>query len=314
MTSKLQIFSDIHESMFLNRLQGASYDDVKNGFFSNYLAALLLLKLQDLRGLMLINDPAHAKLTKFSDRMSDLNFWGRALFYPDDKDVKNRLAAGSAAVLAKEAGRVMDSRVQKMMKVPLTSPERVDWNDTVGALLLLKHRFSLQSSYFNNIAYALHKWDSLREGEKKRAINQALMYLMQSDPQSRLLSRVRALSMNTMLTGILDVAQKIISFTKLKEDDGGGDATGTGNIGGSQGATIDNMIVRGGVKGDSSVDNHTQDVQNMLGNLYTLKKKSPLQVTKKGKYIFKDGKIIKKKKKVFKVRKFKAPDYLRVKQ
>lgn len=316
--SKLAILDTINESMHLNRLQNATDEKVKNAFFANYLAALVMLKLQDLKGLMLINDQSHSKLTRFSANMSDVNFWGRALFYPTAPEVKTRLAFGHDKVLAKEAGRVMDSRIQKMMKVPMTAPDQVDWDDTIGALLLLKHRFGLQSSYFNNITYALHKWSSISDSQKKRAVNQAFMYLMQSDPQSAIISRIRSLAGSTMVTGLVDVAQRIVGFAKLKEDGEGGGAapsagTSTANIGSTGGG---NAIIDGKGAGSAGTPcaDPNQDMQNVLAGLYKLKKKAPYQVSKKGKYIFKDGKIIKKKVQAFHARKFKAPEFLRVKK
>jgi hypothetical protein len=303
-----EILSTINESMHLNRLQGATADTVKNAFFANYLGALILLRLQDFHGLMLINDPGHSKLTRFSQKMSDLNFWGRAMFYPNEREVKSRLAFGHDKILAVEAGRVMDARIQKMMKVPLTNPEMIDWNDTIGAMLLLKHRFSLNSSYFNNIVYALHKWDSASDTVKKRAINQAFMYLMQSDPKSGIMPRLRALSSKSMITGIANIAQKIIGFKKINEDEGGGAGTSVGGI-----ATGDNAIVSGKSmisQPEFQPAKNNQDMENVMAGMYKLKKKAPYQVTKKGKYIFNNGKIIKKKTPVFKARKFKAPDFL----
>ena len=70
----LNILDNINQELPLKRLQGTSYERVKHAFFANYAAALLLMKAQNLPGLMEINDPEHAELTKFSDRMSDLNF------------------------------------------------------------------------------------------------------------------------------------------------------------------------------------------------------------------------------------------------
>lgn len=301
------LLSILNESIHLKRLQGATDEKIKNAFFANYLSALLLIRLKDLKGLMLINDQAHSKLTKFSNQMSDLNFWGKALFYPESPEVKSRLAFGHYEVLKQESGRIMDSRIQKIMKVPLLVPENIDWADTTGALLLLKHRYSVNSSYFNNILYVLHKWDSVNETSKKRAINQAFMYLMQSDPQSALLSRMRNLTTSTMLDIISNVAQKIVSFKRINEDDGG--ATSTGNV-----ATSDNAIVAGKsmIAQPEFKQDANKDIESIMAGMYKLKKKSPYQVTKKGKYLFKDGKIVKKRAKAFKPRQFKAPDFLRV--
>ena len=298
------ILDTINETMHLNRLQGITYEKVKNSFFSNYLAALVLLRLQDLKGLMMINDPHHSKLTRFSDHMSDVNFWARALFYPHDHEVKTRLVDCPSP---KEGLKVVDARVQKMMKVPLTAPDQVHWEEALGSLLLLKHRCRLNSSYFNNIVYALHKWDSINDSAKKRALNQAFMYLMQSDPHTKILDRMRALSSSTMVGGLNKVAQRIIGFRKLSED-GEGAGTSVGAIASTSGA---NAIVAGKGAGSQGSSEPVQNIQDVLAGLYKLKKKSPYQVTKKSGKVFKDGKVIKRKVKTFVARKFKAPDYMR---
>lgn len=308
--SNISILDTINETMHLNRLQGATYEKVKNSFFANYLAALVLLRLQDLKGLMIINDPLHSKLTKFSDNMSDVNFWGRAMFYPNEHEIKSRIETGHEKILAKDAIKVLDARIQKMMKVPMTSPDQVNWDEAVGSLLLLKHRFGLNSSYFNNITTTIHKWNSISDAAKKRTINQVFMYLMQSDPDSKILERIRSIAGSTMVGGLNNVAQRIIGFKKLSEDEGGGgDATSVGGIASTSGV---NAIVNGKGAASTGSNSDSPDMQNVLAGLYKLKKKAPLQVTKKSGVVFKDGKIIKRKVKTFVARKFKAPDYLKV--
>lgn len=299
------ILDTINETMHLNRLQGATYEQVKNSFFANYLAALLLLRLQDIKGLMMINDPHHSKLTKFADRMSDVNFWGRALFYPNCQEVKSRLVPGHDKILSKQALKILDARIHKIMKVPLTAPEQIHWDDVIGSVLLLKHRFGLNSSYFTHITNSLYKWDTISDAEKKRTVNQAFMYLMQSDYHSMLLQRLRVLSSSIMIKGVDKVAQKIIGFRKLAEDDGG-DATSTSAVAST---SEQNAIVAG--KGCATATT-SQDMQSVLAGLYKLKKKATDQVTKKSGIVFKDGKIVKRKVKTFVARKFKAPDYLKV--
>ena len=291
----------LEESINLNRLKDVDHEMVKNAFFANYLAALLLLKIQDLKGLMLINDRSHANLTSFSPTMSDLNFWGRALFYSNDSDVKNRMKDGEADLLYREAKVVSATRVQKIMRVPLTAPDSVDWQDTVAALLLLKMRFKIQSTHFNNIVRILYNWESINIASKQKAINDSFMYLMQSDQQSCLLPRLRVQSTAILANKIQSVSQRIVSFSKITEDgEGGGDAVGatsTGNI-------ASNSIVN-----PTDNDGNSQD----LGGLFKLIKRSPNQVEKKkkSKFTIRNGKIIVKKAKNFDPIKFKAPDFLK---
>ena len=297
----INILNTINETMHLNRLQGMTYENVKNSFFANYMAALVLLRVQDLKGLMIINDPSHSRLSRFSDNMSDVNFWGRALFYPNEHEIKTRLV-GYESALGTNAAKIVDSRIQQIMKVPLTSPEQINWDIVISSLILLKQRFALNSSYFNNIVNVLYKWNSISDSGKKRALNQVFMYLMQSDPKSKILDRIRTLSNSTMVNGINRAAQRIIGFKKLTEDGEGGDGGDSGTSVGSIAGT--NAIVNGKGTGTCTTD-------NMLAGLYKLKKKAPHQVTKKSGVVFKDGKIIRRKVKTFVARKFKAPDFLR---
>ncbi len=226
----MSLMQEMSKSALVRRLHGADEGKVKNAFLANYIAALVMLKLQDLKGLMLVNDRAHAKLTSFADGMSDINFWGRALFYPKDPLVKGAMQFGHADILAHESGRILDSRVQKIMLVPLTAPEQVNWDEAVANLLLLKHRYSVASSYYNRVAFALHKWDSLNEGSKRKAVGDAFMYLMQADPRSNLLSRMRELSGTSMMRDLSTLAMRIVKFARIQEDEGGA-GTVAGNVG-----------------------------------------------------------------------------------
>lgn len=289
------------EAQGLLRLQGASEDVVKNAFFANYLAALVLLKLQDLKGLMLINDHSNSKLTRFSNSSSDLNFWGRALFYSKEAEVKHRMLPGHAELLAQDAGRVTTARIMSTMQVPLTAPEKINWHDVVAALILYRERFSISSSYYAKTTLALSRWDSLNDNGRKKVVNDCFMYLLQSDPKSALTPRMRALSNSVMINTLDTLAMRFVGFKKLHEDEGGG--TAVGNIGSSQSSSNGIISPPGFEKSCSSDD--------FLGNQYKLNKMSPRQVTKKSGVVIKDGKIIKKKVKGFKPRKFKAPDFLR---
>jgi hypothetical protein len=297
----MNFLATLEESIHLIRLNHMSDREVKNAFFSNYMAALIMLRLQDLKGLMMINDRAHAKLTTFTPEMSELNFWGMALFYPEHKDVRARISAAAVKVLSHESGMITHSRIQKIMLVPLTNPEVVDWAEVVDSLHLMKERYELSSPVFDRLLYAISRWDNLGDSKKKKAVNDAFTYLMQADPKSELMDRFRDLSSSTILKGIGHVAMKIVNHHRLKEDgDGGGDAgatvaqgggTSAANIGSNQ-STIGsgNMITRPECDKDTN-----------FGQLDKFKK------PKKKDFKTKGGKIVKSKAKNFKLRRFKDP-------
>jgi hypothetical protein len=163
-------------------------------------------------------------------------------------------------------------------------------------VILLKHRFGVQSSYLGNLTRYIYTWEKLSSTGRRKAVNDAFMYLMQADPKSALLPRLRALSNSVMINAVDGVIRKLIGFKKLNEDDGGGGDAGTGVGNVATGDSCNNLII-------------TPPSYSTPG--YKLEKQSPHQVTKKSKLVFKDGKIIRKKRKGFKPRKYKLPDYLK---
>jgi hypothetical protein len=272
---------------------------VKNAFFANYLAALMMVKLKDIQGLGLVNDQPHKKLQSFSGQMSDLCFWGRALFYPEDKNVKAALQYGHAELLHKEAGRILDTRVHKIIATVMMPPEQVNWTETIASLFLLKHRFSVQSSYFSKVLGALMKWDSLGAAAKDKAVYDSFMYLLQSDNRSNLISRMRELTGKSALSGIAAATDKLTGILRIPEprngifedDAGGGVGVSTGNIAGGDGAT-----------GNAILDQMCGD-HEILPSVYQFGKNAGKAPKKKElKY-----EKIRKKIRRFKLIKFKAP-------
>lgn len=304
---KVSFLMSLQEDANLSKLIGVSHINVRNAFFANYVTSLLLLKLQDISGLLMINDHHHSMLTKFSSTMSDLNFWGRALFYSNDVEVKSRMKPEEAQILSKAASKISTARIQNIMKVPLSSPDSINWNEVIGSILLLQHVFDLKSSYFNAILRTLFKWDSMNVGAKQKAINDTLMFMIQSDPSSKIIQHLRKISNLVMINKIGSTAQRVVGFVKLKED---GEATSTSAVG----TTNAILSPSGSYNSQTGLPDTTQNVQNSLGGLYKLSKLSPKQVTKKGRFTIRNGKMIKRKAKEFAPKRFKSPEFLKPKK
>ena len=300
--------SNLEESINLQKLDGATALTVKSAFFANYVTALVFLKIQDLKGLMLINDHAHTNLSKFTSGISDLNFWGRSLFHSNVAEIKNRMKPDEAAVLAKSSARVSTSRIQKIMKVAVTSPDAIDWKETISGALLLQHVFSFNSSYFNSILRTLIKWDIASINAKQKVVNDALMFLLQSDQSSKLITNLRSLSNLVNYFTTKPSSKKVVGFMKLREDDVGGDATSTSAV-----ASTNAILNPSGpsINSQSGHPDTSQDMQNVLGGLYRLRKMAPNQITKKGRFTIRNGKMVTKRVKSFSPKKFKAPDFLK---
>jgi hypothetical protein len=293
----MNILNTLNESVNMLRLNGKNCTEVLNAFFANYFAALILLRLQDLRGLALINDRSHANLKKYSSSMSDVNFWGRIVFYPD-QEVRSRMIPSGAEILKAMTMQITQVRIRQLMLFPLTPPDQVDWKDVTSSVILLKRRLGYQSSYFDTILKAIYNWDTLNDVSQRRAINNCFMFLLQSDPQSRLTAWFRTLSSSASLKSNL-AARQVVSFIRVTEEDGGGGESGSSNA-----------IVNPG----TSTSEIGTAPSNDLGGLFRLVSLSPNQVTKNNKFNIRNGKIVVKRKKNFEHKRFKAPDFLKVKK
>lgn len=314
----MKLLTELEHATLVRRLMGLDSMQVKEAFFANYLAGLLILRFQDLKGLHLIRD-RNTKISKFTTSMSDVSFWGRALFYPGDPLVKKHLQHGHAAVLADEAGRILDARVEKTMKVLQTAPDQVNWTEVVGGLIILRHRFELNSSYFDRIARALHNWDRLNDGSKRKAVSDSFMFLAQSDSKSNLLGRMRELSGSTMMNDITAMTRKFVSVGRLKEDGAvsvaAGGGTSAANIGTASSSVFGgNAILTRGSSTTSSASSSKSNApaethDQAMDRIKTYKKLAPNQVGKKDL-----SKLIKKRPKRFKAIKFRAPKHVMVKK
>lgn len=284
----VSLFDELRSLALVRRLMGLDSDKVKNGFFANYLAGLLMIKMQDLRGISLMHDPANMKLDRFRPGMTDITFWGRALFFPNDDLVKRALQPGHAALLDKDAGRILNSRVHKTLAILTTPPEQVDWRELGTALIMLRYRFELNSSYFNKIVLNLINWDNLSSAGRRNTVSTAYAYLLQADPKSALLSRIRELSGPSMISNIKATAAKLVGI--IKEDDAGG--TSTANIASGEGSTCNNAIIT------------RFGPENSIAGLLTIQGKAPHQVGDKS---LDANKKIKLRQRKFKIVRFKMP-------
>lgn len=264
----------------MGSLRGLDSTQVKNAFFANYLSALILVKKGDKNGIRLITDRHKVDIPPFTAGMSSLMFWARALFHPDDARVKRELQTGHAELLQTETGRILPSRIASLLRTLSIPTERVNWRDIVSALVILKHRFSLNSSYFNKLVVALARWETLSEISKQAACQNAFLYLTQSDKSSNLLSRMREQTGNSLLSNVRGF-MKLAAIKIINEDDSAGFDTGAGNV-----ASVDNAII--------CRDNDV--IQSWLPYTYG---KAPKKKTEKSKFKVKQRK--------FKMIKFKDP-------
>ena len=302
-------------------------DQVVNAFVANYLAALVLMRMHDIEAARLLHDPAGAGLRRFSNTMSDPNFWGFAVFFPHDKMVKARLGP-EADRLHDMAKWVTEYGARKVLKILQTPPDQVNWEQAYYTLGLIRDRFSVNSTYLLRIAPTIRTWPSRSRVEQILALSNAFHYLLQSDPKSRLLPRVRELAQAEAI-GAAQLGTRMRGFFRMDEDGAsvaGGGGTSAANVGSFStgiGQTAPNSII------DPPNWNSTpapalattttggKDMGDILRALYKHKlgrkvRQKPAQLSKLKAIKKKDGKIIKRKRRNWLPRTFKDPELNKV--
>lgn len=273
------ILMQLNENVSLNTIKMMNATAIANAYVANYIAALVLIRAHDDKALKLLNDKSHVKLSSFSTSMSRPNFWGFIIFNSDIKNIKKVIQPAAAAELEKSAGRIVKERRIKLQTYTTLTDEKINWTDAAYSIKLLKVRFELGYSKLDNMANGIYHWESLDEMAKGDLLYNAFSYLMQSDNESDLLPRLRVLTNNKYLTVnsvISTMGQKLNKVFRMMEDEGeGGGDIGTADPG-------------PGVKVNTPDGTSAKDVGNL-----------PMK--------FEKGKIIKRRKRNWKVRKWKDP-------
>ena len=307
-TNMLKLLS---ENVSLNIIRNMKAQNIANAYVANYIAALAIIRSNDKKGMKLLNDKAHVKLSSFSTSMSRPNFWGFIVFNSDNKSIKKLILPSAADELAKNAGRIVSSRRQKLQSFTTMNDNQINWTDAAYSIKLLKVRFELSYSQLENIANGIYSWESLDEMAKGNLLQEIFSFLMQADNESDLLPRLRELTNNKYLTVnsiVSTMGQKLNKVFRMFEDGGGGGGGGGsggmggggsgGGMGGGGGGHGGGAIGTGDPGPGVNVTTPDGTSANDIGNF-------------QDKIRFEKGKIIKKRRRKWKVKKWKDPLLMR---
>jgi len=225
-------------------------EQAHNAYTANLLAALLLIATNSRTGIKELHDPDHASLQKLSPEMSDLNFWGAIVFYPDKKHVKPYLSEETAAALWKSAKRIFKDRIRTIHKTLSgdISYNTINWEEQSDNMRVITLRFENRTKAINIIRAGIPNFDFLDQAAQNDVIQKTYMLLLTHDPASRLLSELRK-TQNTNLLGAAGVEAKnslIRSVNKIAEEnqvkETAAGATAAGAVGGAAGAGTGPMV------------------------------------------------------------------------
>ena len=220
----------------------------------------------------------HSTHKHFSTAMSPVDFWAYVIFVAPDKMLAKYLQPTAIAKIKEDGGRILSARVDKITKSCKVASDVINWQEAIYSILLLAVRFEINFPALQGIVRALYNWDKIGAAARASAIAQTSRFLRMADADSALLPPITKMTMTGFMQNIINPIDTISN--KIK--------------GFFRVAEEDGGVVPGS---DATLADAISPLPRM---------------------IFKDGQIIKRKKRNFKILKWKDPssgskDYSNVK-
>jgi hypothetical protein len=164
-----------------------------NVYFATVLMAVLIHKADDKYGVKLLRDKQHFRLSKYSDHMSALNFWGLPMWHPTRPAVAASLTKKTASEVKKITSKVPDAWVKFLhMDLSFGRDVPIDWQDHYKTLkFTLQHSHGNNTERLNRLLSDAFAYEELDHDAKVKFLPKLYFFAQQFVPTSPLLTRVR---------------------------------------------------------------------------------------------------------------------------
>lgn len=192
-----------------------------NIYVATVLMSVLIYKAQDARGLKLVRDKAHYRMTKHTDEMSALNFWGYPVWHASQPAVKKLISKKVASEIFQIARKVPKQWVTFLhMDLSFGKDVPIDWADHYKTLkFLIQHAPGMNIDRINNLVSKAFAYEELTLDEKIKFLPKLYFFAQQFVPTSPLITRVRVIQ-NKVLGGDEETPLVISKGQKLLGEDG----------------------------------------------------------------------------------------------
>ena len=155
----------------------------------------MIYKHEDKRGIRLLKDKAHYRMTKYEQDMSALNFWGMPVWHPKSKDVSKHVSKQMVVAIDRITKKVPEQWSKFLhMDLSFAGEVPIDWDDHYETLKrLIQFSIGLYMERVQTLLDGAYKYQELSHDEKVKFLPKLYFYLQQYVPTSPLLTRLRAI-------------------------------------------------------------------------------------------------------------------------
>jgi cupin superfamily acireductone dioxygenase involved in methionine salvage len=194
-----------------------------NIYLATVMMATVIFKANDKRGERLLRDKAHWRMTKWTNEMSAVNFWGIAIWNPKRPAIAKLLNPKVAHELAGISGKVPDQWVRNLhMDLSFDRDVPIDWEDHYKTMkYLIQHSHGNNSDRVNSLLRDAFDYEELDHDSKVKFLPKLYFFARQFVPTSPLITRIRVIN-NEVLGGDGELPMPVTDgqTTKLLGEDG----------------------------------------------------------------------------------------------
>lgn len=171
-----------------------------NIYFANVFMAAIIYQTGDRRGIQLLKDKTHYKMTSLAPQMSPLNFWGYPIWRASSPAVKKLIGPKAAAQIFKVARRTTPSQPRYLhMDLSFGKDIPIEWGDHFKTMRILQQFEGLNVDRINMLMKGVFNFTNLTYDEKVKVLAKLFYFVQQFIPSSPLFMRLKVIQDKMLL-------------------------------------------------------------------------------------------------------------------
>lgn len=171
-----------------------------NIYFATVLMAVIIYKTNDAKGMRLLKDKTHYKMTRWDAQMSQLNFWGYPIWHAGSPAVKKLIGPKASSQIFKVARRAAASQPRYLhMDLSFGRDVPIEWVDHFKTMHLLQQFEGMNVDRINTLLRGVFMFENLNHDQQVKVISKLYYYVQQFVPSSQLFVRLKAIQDELLL-------------------------------------------------------------------------------------------------------------------
>lgn len=189
-----------------------------NIYFATLFMSVIIYQSGDTKGIRLLKDKTHYKLTSWAPQMSPLNFWGYPVWHASAPPVKKLIGPKASGQLFKAARHAAPAQSRYLhMDLSFGKLVPIEWADHKKTIRILQLLEGMNVERINMLIDGVFDYENLSHDEQVKVISKLFYYVQQFVPSSPLFVRLKAIQ-DALLLNATGENEQMVPEMKLIAD------------------------------------------------------------------------------------------------